>query len=250
MLDPMSLDKAKVDAWRATHSYDMEYLSLSDEEVLIILKKEEKDAFAAKRFEALFGSATAESASTPRHPPKGYEVTRLAEWERFLSEVFRLKIDVKNLPVADSKPGLDFLIVVPRELTLARIVQVMRVFVPIKSSLDFSKVRSLRRDLGSYTVYASSDTEPNESMKGISAKTVIASGISPMNIEERLLMDIYLTWKVKSSVLDLNCDTLCAGSIDERQNAIKVQRTDDGLSIVACPYDLEDDDAAIREVVG
>ncbi len=250
MLDPMSSDKARVDAWRAVHSYDMEYLSLSDEEVLLILKKEEKEVFAAKRFEALFGNASVESARVSRRPPKGQEIARLAEWDRFLNEVFRLKLDSKNLSVTDSKPGLDFLIVVPKELTLARIVQVMRVFIPIKSSVDFSQIRSLRRDLGSYSTHTSSDTEPSESMKGISAKTVIASGISPMNIEERLLMDTYLTWKLKSSVLDLNCDTLCAGSIDERKNAIKVQRTDDGLSIVACSYDLEDEDAAIREVVG
>lgn len=250
MLDPNSPDKARVDAWRATHSYDIEYLSLNDEEVLAIISKEEKDAFVAKRFEALFGNASIESARIPRHSPNAKEIERLASWEKFFNEVFRLKVDLKNISVTDTKPGLDFLIVVPKDLPLGRIVQVMRVLIPIKSAVDFAKVRSLRRDLGSYSVYASSDTEPGEGMRGISAKTVIASGMSPMNLEERLLMDVYLIWKTKVSVLDLQYATLCAGSINEQKHSVIVERADDGLLIGARPYDAEDEEAAIREVVG
>ncbi len=139
--------------------------------------------------------------------------SQLSSWGGLSKSLFGLEIDDAKVPVRQA--GFDRLIVVPRGLTLNRVIGVCREqfenFYCDYSDLDQAVTHNDRTNATTYAIWVRERVEADEELKNLSANQLKEQGVPGVTLMERLLLELkYFSETGKH--LDLENVTLCSGS--------------------------------------
>lgn len=136
-------------------------------------------------------------------------------WQLFLKEVFNRVVDLSKSQLPESREGFNWLIVVPKGLTLEEIYRKCRRSFMITTyridEYDYLKsIDSVRTAEKTYALWVRNLVEAEEHLN-MSADDCGEEGVPGMTLEERLLLELFFQWKTGEH-LDLEFSTLCSGS--------------------------------------
>lgn len=169
----------------------------------------------------------------------------LAEWEKYFWKIHRIRVDFAgvNIPKAEDDEFPWFVCKPENFSTEQAYGGGKRQYSkwrwnknPLDKELDLSFGRDGRQY--PYIVRFRPNWEADESLKNISAETILKKEINTGTLKERLLLGDFLYWKYRGH-LDMNNATLCSCSrcndgdvpvVDWHDNRMSVYGDDSGLA--------------------
>jgi hypothetical protein len=130
------------------------------------------------------------------------------------AEVFGITIDPVSVVIPERQPGRDRLIVIPKSVTMNRVVEYLRTEFTVSlytEDLDRDVTTNDRTSSETYAIWVQDVVEADEELKGLSANDLAAKKIPGVTLLERLLHEM-LYFKETGKHLDLVNWTLCSGS--------------------------------------
>lgn len=141
---------------------------------------------------------------------------QLDRWHTLLADTFGITIDIKSLTIPERRPGFDRLIVVPKGLTMNRIIEVFRTKFAVSlyvEDLDADVTTNDRTNVETYAVWVRDNVEADEELKNLSAEQLAEKKIQGNTLMERLLLEL-VYFNETGKHLDVQNVTLCNGSRD------------------------------------
>ena len=140
--------------------------------------------------------------------------SQLASWHVFLTKIFGIKIDIESLVIPEQQPGFDRLIVVPKGLTLNKVLKACRdEFEVTCYTYDLNKFFTVnqRHSTKTYAVWVRERVEADEELAAKPAKDLKKEKIPGITLLERLLYELKNFAEIGKH-LDVDNITLCSGS--------------------------------------
>ncbi len=129
-------------------------------------------------------------------------------------EAFGLAIDPASVVIPPRQLGFDRLILVPKGLTLNKVVEFLRTKFEVylyTEDLDQNVKRNDRTNTETYSIWVRDGVEADEELKNLSANQLTEKKISAVTLLERLLHELVYFTETGKHLDVANC-TLCAGS--------------------------------------
>lgn len=139
------------------------------------------------------------------------ERNALVDWRSFLKKFFGIDLDVSKLRIPEHPEGFRWPIVMPKGLTLKKVVEKMKKHMNVHLGIDLDKVTSDRPD-NDYVVFVRDRVEADEELDGSSADDLKKRGINGITLPQRLLLEFFYWRKTGGQHLDMNKWTTCFGS--------------------------------------
>lgn len=190
-------------------------MTKTEHDDLFVLAKTFIDRLADGSIRKSEAIAFLQNGAVASAPPVPLE-NQLKEWGDFL-ETTGCACDVSVIPVPRHRLGMDSLIVVPHEMTLNRVVELMRGKIDVWIHTDFgddidgSLHHNSRSNDHSYVVWTRDEVESDEEFRDTSAEEIESRGIPTVTLLERLLLGMFRLHKNEDH-LDVIGGTLCAGT--------------------------------------
>lgn len=148
---------------------------------------------------------------------------KFADWCRFYKEFGFIENEEDLKPALPAeKSGFSWLIVIPKGLTMNKVLQVMRTKMDVSSyvgdDLDTNVPTNDRVADNDYVVCVRDRIEADEELKNRSANRLSDENVKGITLLERLVLGFFYFWKVgpqediNKSHLDVENSTLCSGS--------------------------------------
>lgn len=182
------------------------------------------------------------------------QANQLEGWCGLIKELFGIEIDPSSVTVPEQQPGFDRLIVVPKGLTLNRIIEVCREkFENVwtySDNLNESVTENDRTNTETYAIWVRERVEADEELKNLSANQLKEQEVPGVTLMERLLHELKYFSETRQH-LDVANVTLCSGSrySDGDVPHVGWDADDRELCVNACNPAYRLDDLRTRAVV-
>ena len=175
------------------------------------------------------------------------------KWEKFYQKVFGLKVDLASVVIPEKKSDFGWVVIVAKGLTLnqvwAKCKEKFAVHSYFGNNLDEIVLVNDRTTETAYAKRFRNRVEADEELKNISANQLAKRNIQSITLLERLLLELWYSWKTGGQHLDIQNVTLCAGSRYSDGCIPDVYWDNDELKVYYYDPDNHDDDLRARAAV-
>ena len=185
--------------------------------------------FALSTAETLVGflKETVDAEDTKSRERLDLEFAAAAKsWQQFYREIFGLEVDFSALKAPDYKYN-DWLVFVSKKLDLLWIVEAFKYyFADVHVDVEVGDLKKLQSIKG--------PDDKSDYVYVVDHEYLATNGVNDyFRLEERLLLDMYVRWSKKESLLADGSKTTCDGTTNQDGRAVEVIVADlDGLTIV------------------
>ncbi|MDP3999658.1 MAG: hypothetical protein Q8P76_03655 [bacterium] len=159
-----------------------------------------------------FAEATASVIKEKQTRPGQSVRAMLRAWQTLYRQEFGIELDISKIQPPKRVPGIDWLIVVAKGLTLNQIVQVLRKHMSVWTCTNnLNSITSVRNTGETYAIWVRDRQEADEELKNKSANDLAKEQINGIALEERLLLELKYFLETNKHLDEKNW-TLCAGS--------------------------------------
>lgn len=175
---------------------------------------------------------------------------QLRQSQLFYYENFNLDKSFADLRIPSQQDGFNKLLVIAKEVDLAKLIEKMNILMPIESHIPkLSDVLSDRQSEQDYAIWVKSSCEAPEEYANLSFNDFKKLGVKGITLLERLLYEMEFFLETRRH-LDAQQRTLCVGS----------RRLGNGFSVAAywilgrlrirwCDVDYRDENLRARSVI-
>lgn len=134
-------------------------------------------------------------------------------WQNFYKKYFNITLDFSEVKIPNYKRGFDFIVIIPKGLTIRRVLSVIRTRMDLSPCEDnFAVINDRDAKKGHYAVRFRDEIEADERTENMSANNLKARNILGATVLERLIMELAYLERTDGQHLDPEGWTLCSGS--------------------------------------
>lgn len=164
-----------------------------------------------------------------------------AEWQRFLKDMFGIRVDLSDVQIPDDPGGFGWVMFVIKELTYKRVYKKCCDLFASSSfygddldSVIIKEKEERTADNGPYAVRFRNRVEPDDENKNISANTLAECQTQNITLLEAMLLELWYYWRTGGGHLNFVNWGMCPGSRSRSGHVPCVYRCRDEFRVYFC----------------